>query len=105
MKNEVKEKWVAALRSGQYAQCKGKLRTAGNAYCCLGVLADVVEPSKWHAQPSQWGEINHEWQDGDTMRNIAAECDVPRRLLCELAKKNDAGESFEAIASYIEDNL
>jgi hypothetical protein len=46
MNQEYKEKWVAALRSGDYEQCKGRLRTdkddATKAYCCLGVLSDVV---------------------------------------------------------------
>ena len=34
------EKWVAALRSGEYAQAKGALR-AYNSYCCLGVACDL----------------------------------------------------------------
>jgi hypothetical protein len=40
MNQEIKEKWVAALRSGEYAQTKGLLRDA-NGFCCLGVLCDV----------------------------------------------------------------
>ncbi len=45
MNNEVKQKWLTALRSGEYKQCKGALcRTdfEGNlGYCCLGVLTDI----------------------------------------------------------------
>lgn len=40
MKPEVKEKWVAALTSGEYAQEVGALRTP-RGFCCLGVLCDV----------------------------------------------------------------
>lgn len=40
MKPEVKEKWVNALRSGEYSQSGGYLRTA-SGYCCLGVLCDL----------------------------------------------------------------
>lgn len=42
MNPEVKAKWLAALRSGKYAQGAGKLRTVNNEYCCLGVLCDVA---------------------------------------------------------------
>jgi hypothetical protein len=40
MKADIKTKWIAALRSGQYEQTTEILRsTAG--YCCLGVLCDL----------------------------------------------------------------
>lgn len=46
---ENRAKWVAALRSGEYKQGKGKLRTRGNTYCCLGVACaiGVVGAGKW----------------------------------------------------------
>lgn len=36
--------WIAALRSGEYKQGRGKLRTDDKCYCCLGVYADIVDP-------------------------------------------------------------
>ncbi|MFY1688153.1 hypothetical protein [Plantactinospora sp. WMMB782] len=45
MKQEVKRKWVAALRSGEFAQGEGALRRttpSGDRYCCLGVLCEVA---------------------------------------------------------------
>lgn len=33
--------WVTALRSGEYKQGQCSLRNTDNAYCCLGVAADV----------------------------------------------------------------
>jgi hypothetical protein len=50
VKDEVKAKWVAALRSGKYDQTKGYLRRtkpskmSGDApgFCCLGVLCDIA---------------------------------------------------------------
>jgi hypothetical protein len=47
MKPEVKEKWVEALRSGDYTQAKGKLTKTDPdgepvGYCCLGVLCDLA---------------------------------------------------------------
>lgn len=41
MNQEVKEKWVAALRSGKYVQSKLRLKTK-YGYCCLGVLCDLA---------------------------------------------------------------
>jgi hypothetical protein len=40
MNPEVKARWVAALRSGEYKQGKGALRL-NNKFCCLGVLCDL----------------------------------------------------------------
>ena len=42
MKQEVAEKWVAALRSGEYVQWQGVLRTWTDEFCALGVLCDVA---------------------------------------------------------------
>jgi len=44
---EFKSKWLAALRSGEYQQCRHKLaRTnvggTGTSYCCIGVAAKVA---------------------------------------------------------------
>lgn len=38
--------WVAALRSGTYAQSRGRLRTRDDGYCCLGV-AETVRGAEW----------------------------------------------------------
>ena len=40
LKPEIKEKWVAALRSGEYKQTRGYLSNS-NGFCCLGVLCDL----------------------------------------------------------------
>lgn len=51
MKRKIKEKWVAALRSGEYKQGTGRLHTlVGSSggyspedkFCCLGVLCDLA---------------------------------------------------------------
>ena len=46
MKKNVMKKWVKALRSGKYAQCRERLcnvdgKTGEESYCCLGVLTDL----------------------------------------------------------------
>ena len=44
MDPELKAKWVAALRSGEYKQGRDVLHNnKSNTYCCLGVLCRVAE--------------------------------------------------------------
>ncbi len=48
IKPEIKKRWVEALRSGEYNQATGSLRSTDpttliEGYCCLGVLCDVVK--------------------------------------------------------------
>jgi hypothetical protein len=40
MNRELKSRWVAALRSGDYKQARERLRRNGS-HCCLGVLCDL----------------------------------------------------------------
>lgn len=45
MKKEIADKWVEALRSGEYNQGRGYLRVE-NEYCCLGVLCEILDVPK-----------------------------------------------------------
>jgi hypothetical protein len=45
MDTKVKALWTAALRSGEYEQTKGYLRT-DEGYCCLGVLCEIAVANK-----------------------------------------------------------
>ena len=40
MKAYIKDKWIKALKSGEYKQTQSFLRT-DKGYCCLGVLCDL----------------------------------------------------------------
>lgn len=40
------KKWIAALRSGKYAQAQHALRNE-NGFCCLGVACDIYDPTRW----------------------------------------------------------
>jgi hypothetical protein len=40
MNTEIKQKWIDALRSGDYQQGTGRLRS-NDGFCCLGVLCDL----------------------------------------------------------------
>lgn len=43
MPQETLDKWLAALRSGEYKQAAGRLRGPCGGYCCLGVLQHVLD--------------------------------------------------------------
>lgn len=60
--------WVSALRSGEYQQASGRLRTP-QGWCCLGVLTDLaikkgLIDAEWHEDPTQgysaWSVL---WRD------------------------------------------
>lgn len=42
MKKEIADKWVAALRSGNYKQTTGMLNRNNESFCCLGVLCEIA---------------------------------------------------------------
>lgn len=42
MDAEIKGRWVAALRSGDYKQVEGRLNKNDEGFCCLGVLCEIA---------------------------------------------------------------
>jgi hypothetical protein len=57
MNPEIKQLWIDALRSGQYKQGRGKLKTETDGvcyYCCLGVLCELYQ--KEHPQTEIYEE-------------------------------------------------
>jgi hypothetical protein len=104
MDQDIKDKWLAALRSGEYVQGSGLLRqTVGDTpkYCCLGVLCQVAGLT-----------INDDGlAAGDEgYANLGKIIDAPEKLSV-LWNMNDGTDSinrsysFEEIADYIEKNL
>lgn len=116
MKPEIKAKWVAALRSGEYEQGKGALRTANDKFCCLGVLCDI------HAR-----ETGVAWSDTDSIypwAYLTEDLALPKEVMAwaglsnynpklgeaTCASHNDGAvtcvkKSFSEIADLIEANL
>lgn len=63
---DVKQKWLAALRNGDWFQTREALRggTTGNeTYCCLGVLIETQTPGKLD------GYYNEYWPDEEILGN------------------------------------
>jgi hypothetical protein len=50
MKEDIKNLWTAALRSGKYKQGQKALKQ-GDKFCCLGVLCDISGLDEWTRLP------------------------------------------------------
>lgn len=108
MNQDIKTKWVEALRSGKYKQGRDALCTAKNAenfYCCLGVLCDVVDPNGWN-NAIDTGILAHKNQLSVPDYEIYQKANLRATNGTALVIMNDDyGESFIEIADYIEKNL
>lgn len=104
MDKALKEKWVEALRSGEYEQVRRALRT-NEGMCCLGVLADVAKVGVW--DETEPGEF--------TLRHKTELCSGALPLIFKdeigltdheeevlFTMNDEAGKSFAEIADFIE---
>src|SRR6267154_3512665 len=102
MKKIWKDKWVKALRSGEYAQGRNFLCKEGKEYdrvCCLGVLCDIVGPGKW--KYSDKGISKCEYQEPDVElppRRVLGKVGLSPDCADHLATMNDDGKKFSTIA-------
>ena len=111
MNKQMKAKWVAALRSGEYRQTTGCL-IDGRGHCCLGVLCDVMgmPQNQDGAFVNEKGlELGNLGSSYDEEANLS-ESGGLNQVLCEdarleLAQMNDKGKTFDEIADKIEENL
>ena len=112
MNPQIKQKWVSALRSGDYQQTKGRLRKE-DKFCCLGVLCDLYAKEnnvEWNLANNGH---NYEFQEFESylpssVRKWAGvEACNPHVNDGEstLVRLNDSGSTFEQIADVIEHQL
>lgn len=128
MNKEVKKKWIAALRSGEYDQATGFLRTQEDQYCCLGVLCDLYAKEglgEWKCD-----EDNEDYPYmffPNTPNSVGAEGLLPKEVMewaglesidggfhiekipttdsmfSTLSELNDQGDTFTTIADIIQE--
>jgi len=116
MKPEIKSKWIAALRSGEYKQAEGMLRASEDTMCCLGVLCEIYRQDNngpdWQ-QECYLGRSSYpanevlEWAELDSSHpNPAVNFDGKKTYLGNL---NDGSgvpkQDFGSIANIIEEQL
>ena len=104
MDSEFKEKWVAALRSGDYEQGARALRSQKKHFCCLGVACDLIDSTAWESLP---GDRLHYWKGWRAAlpERTAQAIDLDENAQGTLIELNDTGSSFTEIADWIEKNL
>lgn len=102
MNQEIKVKWLEALRSGKYQQGSMQLKDPfNNTYCCLGVLCDITG-CKWNASYATYKQNSSNITVPMSLREELGLIGPDCRILMEM---NDRGTSFNEIADYIEKNL
>lgn len=108
MNPELKQKWIAALESGEYKQAR-KVLYDGEGYCCLGVLCRVAGATFEHSgllfePPVLAGDRLDDGQclNGGALFRFGID-DNEQTILIGL---NDGRcKSFKEIAAYIRENL
>jgi hypothetical protein len=107
---DLKTRWLAALRSGEYKQTKEYLRTP-DGFCCLGVLCDLYDPTVWDSVRDADDDHNYNYNFTSIGRSsfetlppseIAELVDLTEDDCNALAGLNDEGMSFKQIADIIE---
>jgi hypothetical protein len=104
---EFRRRWVAALRSGDYRQGRGALKTkfGGMAeYCCLGVLCEVLGIEGGENDAYLYSFEGHVGNLPTSVRNKVGLRDAYGSFNHgdSLAGWNDTGRSFSEIADIIE---
>lgn len=104
MNKTVVKEWVKALRSGEYKQGIGRLRSKNDRYCCLGVLTDLyVKKNKleWVKEENLYSFSNYAFT---LPKEVFKWSKLKHDTEAELMNMNDEGERFKKIADYIERN-
>ena len=105
MKENIKNLWVDALRSGEYNQTTHQLEDK-EGYCCLGVLCKVGEKEGIPVDTDSSGELEGvdlteqvdilEWSGTSQFDQSGAQ-----NILIGM---NDDGKTFEEIADHIDNH-
>ena len=124
MNSKIKQQWLEALRSGEYKQGSGCLKS-DDEFCCLGVLSDIYAKQKDLEWSTEFYEKDPDDKFFDTNKFICGKSALPPSPVCKwaelqnsnpeiyvddympcsIAGMNDAGYSFSEIADAIEEQL
>lgn len=120
MRRSIRDKWVAALRSGLYPQTKGtlhrrtpKAEIKSVGYCCLGVLCIVMNFAEYDTGDGRSKFIDNHYNEMRDSLSFKAgakvfnsDYAVTADLIARLIDLNDTQEAdFNTIADFIEQNV
>lgn len=119
MTDVTRTQWAEALISGVYTQGEGALRKPGafnefedgdgpDGFCCLGVLADLIDPNGWDDAP-QPGTTHLAWHhdfrsmlDAHVLVEVLdVDMDTAIDVQGHLAHFNDTGGTFQQVAEVL----
>lgn len=103
---DLRDRWIAALESGEYQQADGRLRRAslhgdGDAYCCLGVLCNLLDPNAWDATEDGFQVWGDEKSIFIPPVEALARVGLDEGIAGDLATRNDGGDTFREIAQIL----
>lgn len=99
MNQDVKQKWVAALRSGKFVQGRSKLKHTtdhGSLHCCLGVLCEI------HDQVHSCGQ-SFEGMEGFPPEHVMNWAELPDPANLRFTFVRDDGQKFQESLIYLND--
>lgn len=99
MKCDVRDGWIADLRSGRFKQGRCRLLKDG-AYCCLGVLAERLGCAR--GEPKADGSVPFIIKGAPVTKEYPpAFGGLSKEEVLAYAGMNDGGFSFDEIAKHI----
>ena len=108
MNPDIKAQWLVALRSGAYTQVQATLHTT-DGFCCLGVLLEQCNEGHWDLIGEDEGCLAYVGNGYRAITGLTSPllhwASLSRETQNILMKMNDDGESFTAIADWIDANL
>jgi hypothetical protein len=117
MKKELKQKWITALRDNdKYKQTKEALFDQNiNAYCCLGVLCEVMGLHKdargaFYPEGSEWDESGGFIVSlpSSVLKKInlkTEELNIANTEAILIEMNDETNKDFAEIADWIEENI
>ena len=108
MKRDIRDQWIAALRSGEYKQGNGVLhqvsKDGAERFCCLGVLCRVLKETPSPVQKN--GDVLYDNLCGILSSKLRDLVGIRIQTMDEIIWMNDQQRwSFDQIADWVQANL
>lgn len=99
--------WIAALRSGKYAQAKRTLKRKNkDTYCCLGVMCDISNRGDWKDEGFFLSEAPNRVYLNSPPFEVYGKFGIRDDFgVRDLMVMNDSGNTFREIANYLEKEI
>lgn len=107
MKPRMKAKWIKALESGKYQKGFFALRKS-DTFCCLGVLCDLHDSTKWGRQMNRfYYSVDNYLSSTSLPYPLYKQYEITYDEINDLMKINDERSSvtFEPVIEYIKKNM